>query len=117
MTQTLAIFPGTNDIYRARDGNLAVATGLDAVAALCKNAMQAQRGEMVLAADQGMPTFDTAWNVYNPVQFEAAARVTLQAVTDVLSVENFSLVRQGEVLSYTATIRTIYGETVLNERL
>ena len=117
MTRTIAIFPNTNDVYRNISGDLKIVMRLEAVAYLCKTAMQAQRGEMVLAADQGMPTFETAWDTYNPAQFEAAARTVLTAIPDVLAVETFSVERQGEVLRYTATIRTVYGETVLNERL
>lgn len=113
MTQTLATGVN-NDLVRHRDGNVSVLTGVAAVADLCKTAVQAQLGEMMYAADKGMPTFATAWNDYNPVQFEAAARVIIQNVVDVLGVESFTVSRQGEALRYTAVIRTVYGEAVVN---
>jgi hypothetical protein len=113
MTRTLAS-DANNDIILDRLGNVSIVSGLAAVAANCKTAIQAQRGEMIYAANKGMPTLATAWNRYNPVQFEAAARTILRAVPDVLGVDNFVVSRVGERLVYTATIRTTFGGTVVN---
>lgn len=113
MTQTFATDP-TNDIVLDRSGRLMMLNGADAVGANCKTAIQAQRGEMMFAADKGMPTFATAWNGYRPVQFEAAARAIIRAVPGVVSVDSFVARRVGEVLGYTAVIRTIYGGTTVN---
>lgn len=114
MTRTLASHPETHDLVRGRDGNLVVAEGIDAVGFNCKTAMQAQLGEMQFAADKGMPTLATAWNKFNPTQFEAAARVILLAVPGVLAVDAFAVFREGETLRYTAAVRTAYGEAALN---
>lgn len=116
MTRTIASNQD-NDVFLDRLGNIAIATGATAVAMNCRTAIQAQLGEMLFAADKGMPTFETAWNNYNPLQFEAAARVILLGVPDVVAVEAFTVNRAGETLGYTATIRTIYGETPINGRL
>lgn len=114
MTRTLAHSLETMDLVLDREGNIAIVSDLEAVAANCQTAVQAQRGEMMFEADKGMPTFATAWNDYNPVQFEAAARTIIQAVPGVLSVGSFAILRVGEALRYTAVIRTVYGETQVN---
>lgn len=103
-----------NDIALDVNGNVSIVTGLDAVIGNCKTAIQAQRGEMQYAVNTGMPTLATAWENYNPIQFEAAARTILKAVPDVIEVESFSTTRSGEALRYTAVIRTIYGRGSLN---
>lgn len=103
-----------NDLFLDAKGDIAVGTGLEAVAANCKTAIQAQLGEMMFAADQGMPTLATAWDNYNPVQFEAAARTILRGVPDVVEVVSFVVERVAGVLRYTARIRTIFGETSVN---
>lgn len=113
MTRTLET-DADNDLVLDRSGSLSILTDLAAIAANCRTAVQAQLGEMMFAADKGMPTFATAWNAYNPAQFEAAARVILAGVPGVLSVDGFTVARVGEVLRYTATIRTVYGGTVIN---
>lgn len=113
MTRTFLHDP-RNDLYLDPDGNIAIGTAIAAVAANCKTAMQAQLGEMMFAADKGMPTLATAWDSYNPVQFEAAGRVILRSVPDVLEVVSFVVERITGVLRYTASIRTTFGETVVN---
>lgn len=113
MTQTLAS-DANNDLVLDSAGNVRIATGIEAVAFNCKTAMQAQRGEMMFAVDKGMPMMATAWDRYNPVQFEAAARTVLKEVPEVLGVDSFTVARTDERLVYTATIRTTYGETVID---
>ncbi len=116
MTRTLASNAANDLIVDALD-SLSVLTGLTAVAADCRSAMQAQLGEMVYAQDRGIPTLATIWNQYNPAQFEAAGRRALLRIADVTGVESIAVVRDSGVVRYTATIRTIYGETVVNAGL
>lgn len=113
MTRTLAT-DASNDLVVTALGSVSVATGLAAVAADCRSAMQAQLGEMVFAQDRGMPTLATAWNQYIPAQFEAAGRRTLLRVPDVTGVDSFVVTREGERLRYTATLRTVYGEASID---
>jgi len=104
-----------NDIYRAADGNLAIATGLTAVLQACAQAVKVMTLEMVLSYDQGMPNFQAVWSGKpNVAQFEAAARSRLLAVPNVLEVTEFTAVVSGGVLRYSASIKSIYGESVLN---
>jgi hypothetical protein len=109
MTQTLAS-NANNDLIVNSRGNLLIYRDLSAVAADCRSAMQAQRGEMVFAIDRGMPTLETAWNRYQPAQFEAAARKVILRNPDVRAVQSVTVTREREVLRYTAVIQTIYGE-------
>ena len=113
MTRTLAS-NRDNDLVVDATGNLSILTGLSAVAADCRSAMQAQRGEMILAQDRGIPTLATVWDRFIPAAFEAAGRRALLRVPDVLSVESLTVARDGEVVRYTAAIRTVYGSTTVN---
>lgn len=113
MTRTIET-TANNDIALDVNGNVSIAVDLDAVIGNCKTAIQAQRGEMQYAVDSGMPTLDTAWANYLPLQFEAAARTILKAVPGVIEVESFSTSRDGATLRYTAGIRTTYGRGSLN---
>jgi len=103
-----------NDIYLGPDGNLVVLTGLAAVQQNCEAVMEAQLGEMVLAQQQGIPTDATIWSAWNPVQFEAFARTNLLTVPDVIAVTAFSVSREGEIATYSATIQTTFGRTTVN---
>lgn len=94
-------------------GDQAILTGAAAVAQLCKSRIEAQRGEMRYAADQGMPTRATAFDTFNPHQFEAAARTIILGTTDVTGIESFSMYRDGNTLNYTAVITTNYGSTTI----
>lgn len=94
-------------------GDQAILTGADAVGQLCKSRIEAQRGEMRYAADQGMPTRATAFDTFNPHQFEAAARAIILGTTDVTGIESFSMYQNANTLYYTAVITTNYGTTTI----
>ena len=112
MSTSIAV-DANNDIYLDANGNLAMVTGLDAVAQDCLNAMKAQLGEMPLALTRGVPTDATIWSRYLPAQFEAASRALLLTVPGVVSVKAFDVTRAGNVASYVATIQTIYSDDLL----
>lgn len=99
-----------NDLFISGSGLLALSVDIQAVAEGAKQAMQAQLGEMLYAADRGIPTLATVWDRYNPVQFEAAARQTLLLVPNVTGVPVFTARREGDVLRYEATIQTLFGD-------
>lgn len=104
-----------NDLVIAGDGNLAISTGLAATLQACEHAAKAQLSEMVLAVDQGVPNFQTIWNGSpNVTQFEAYLRRQLLAVVGVTDVVTLDTNVSNNVLSYTATISTIYGQGVIN---
>lgn len=104
-----------NDIYLGADGNIALAFDLNAVAQTCNHAAEAQRGEMVLNVNDGIPNFQLIWvGVPNLQQFETAVRAALLAVTGVTEVISFTSTVTNNVLDYNATIRTIYGVGQIN---
>jgi len=114
MTITTIAENSNRDIYRDPvTGNLAFVSGAYAIAQLCKSRIEAQRGEMIYAADEGMPTRATAWDLFNPKQFEAAARVIILATDGVTSITSFNMSSLNNVLSYTAVINTIYGTATI----
>ncbi len=109
MTQSIALKNG--DIYLDSSGNLAFVTGLQACEQNCQTAMLALQGEMMYAADAGLPYAAVAWENYRPQLFQPAARSVIMQVQDVLGVISFTQELNGNTLSYTATISTIYGTT------
>lgn len=112
MAQTFAI-DENGDTYLDASGNIAMLYGADAVGQDCVTAMRAQRGEMQYAMDRGMPTAATAFDKFNPYAFESFARDTIEAVAAVVRVTEFTVSVTNNVLSYTATIETIYGTTYI----
>lgn len=114
MTQTFAT-DALNDLVIASDGALAIATGIDAVGFACRNASRTARGEMVLDVTQGIPFRATAWaGVPNVPAYEAALRQRLLAVDGVAGIVSLTTRREGDRLTYAATIRTVFGNVTLN---
>ena len=114
MTTTFAE-NANRDLYLDASGNIAIFTAADAVGQLCKSRIESQRGEMIYAANAGMPTFATVFNTFNPAQFEAAARtIILGTSSDVTGVQSFDMHTDSNVLFYTAVITTIYGSTTIS---
>lgn len=106
-----------NDFALDDRGHLAVRSGAEAVTSDARSAIQAQRGEMVLAMTEGMPTAETAWNGYRPGQFEAAARAVLLRVPGVEAVEELTTERDGESLRYHAVILSAFGPVAFSGSL
>jgi hypothetical protein len=113
MTRTIET-TATNDIALNAVGDISIVTGIEAVLGNCQTAIKAQRGEMQFAVNKGMPTLAVAWNDYNPVQFEAAARTILKSVEGVVSIPEFTVSRTAATLRYSAVIKTIYGAGQIN---
>ncbi|UNY40219.1 baseplate wedge protein [Pseudomonas phage vB_PcuM_ KLEP17-4] len=104
-----------NDLALNAGGNLQVIDGIEAIAQAARSYMQARLGEMYYNADQGIPFVDIVWSgAPNIAQFEAAGRTRLMQVPGVIEVVSFEARQVGDVLGYTAVIRTASGETTLN---
>lgn len=113
MTQSFSLNKN-NDIFIDNIGNLSISSGIIAVTFACQNAAQTILGEMVLSVDEGLPNFQTIWiGVANIPQFEAALRVTLLAVVDVVEILSLSIVNSNNVLNYEVKILTTYGTTAI----
>lgn len=106
--KTLSV-DATNDIY-AKNGVLAVADGLECIRQQCTQAMQTIRGEMLFAADQGLPYFEVIWTGQpNLIAFDAAAREALMRVNGVEFINAFSASISNSELKYSVEIATKYG--------
>lgn len=104
-----------DDLYLDDAGNIAIVTGLEAVLQNCAHAVKAQLGEMVLQTDQGMPDFQVIWNGNpNVSQFEASLREIILAQPNVISISELTTVINNNILSYTITIVTDFGEGAIN---
>lgn len=114
MTQTLGTNEN-NDIYLGPTGNLVVDNGQQAVEDACQTAAQLQLGEAVLQTQLGIPNFQTVWvGVPNIAIFEAYLRRALLGVNGVIAVTALTVSVADNVLKYTATIQSVYGELFLN---
>jgi hypothetical protein len=104
-----------NDLIIGRDGNLGISADLAATLQACEHAAKAQLAEMVLSVDTGVPNFQTVWDgAPNTIQFEAYLRRQLLAVVGVRDIVDLTTNVSNNILAYTVTISTIYGEGVIN---
>lgn len=114
MTQSFAT-NSNNDLFIASDGNLSVATGIEAVLFACANAAKAQLNEMIYAFDRGVANFQTIWtNSVNVAQFEASVRAAILSVPGVIGIESFDMLVLDNAMNYRAVIKTIYGNGEIN---
>ncbi len=109
------VAPG--DIYLDSRGNIAVVYNQEAVLQACAQAAQTILGEMIYNTTTGIPFFQSVWiGVPNIQQYTASLRTAFLAVgggglvTDVVSLLTS---QSGDVLYYSAIIRTIYGTGTL----
>lgn len=109
MTRTFAV-DANNDIFIGLDDRLSFNAELDALLQLCEHAATTLLGEMVLAADQGVPYFQALWSGRpNLPVWEAAFRQRVLAVEGVTAIVALTTRRDGDRLIYSATIRTTFG--------
>lgn len=102
-----------NDIYIGDDGNLAVLHNEEAVLDACATAVKAQKGEMIYKINSGMPNFQTIWSGHpNLLQFQAALRTVLLAVSGVVDIVSVESSIENNELSYSVKIQTIYSNQV-----
>jgi len=113
VTKKLAV-DSNNDLYIDGTGSIAFVEGLDCVLQNCEHAMKTMLGECVLDIERGIPNFETIWlGSPNVPQYVLAARVALEAVADVDEVTAFDTAQVGDVLTYSATIVTVYGTGII----
>lgn len=114
MVQTLGVNE-SRDIYLGADGNIVLLSGIAAVESACLSATRGQLGEMVLQAGLGLPNFQAVWvGVPDFALWESYLRNTLQNVNGVTEVTTINISVNNNTLSFTASIKTIYGSTTLN---
>lgn len=103
-----------NDILVNDSNNFVLLDGIQATLQDCEHKLKAQRGEMVLQIDEGVPYEDTVFNNTNLQAFRAASIEQLLDVPNVLEVIEFTPSWTGDVVSFVAVIRTIYGVGSVN---
>jgi hypothetical protein len=114
MTQVLAV-DSKNDLYLDSGNNIAVASGLTAILQACETATKAQLAEMLLETGKGIPNFQTVWiGAPNVPLWTSYIRSTLAAVQGVQQVVSLEVFQRGNTLTYTATIKTQFGNAVIN---
>lgn len=100
-----------NDIFIATNGNLSITTDLTALMNICENVVQTMLGELILQGDTGLPNFQLIWaGAPNLAQAENALREALMGVEGVIDVPELSAFVTDNILRYSATIKTIYGQ-------
>ena len=114
MTQTFETNE-KNDIFIASNGRLSIVGDVRAVLSACETAAKSQRGEMIFEADRGIPNFQVTFaGAPNLALFEAFLRETIEGVDGVVEITELQTENKNNVLSYTATIKTIYGNGTIN---
>ena len=114
MTKTLGT-NAANDLYLGAGGNLVLLSGLPAVLAACASVARSQLREMVLTQQAGIPNFQTVWTgAPNLAIWKQYLRKQIENVSGVIEVASLTASVSKGVLSYTATIRTEFGEGSIN---
>lgn len=104
-----------NDLV-IENGNLSIATDQEAVMHSCQQAIQAQYGEMIYDIQGGIPYNIIAWkNSPNLIQLEAYIRREVLAKPNVIGISAFEIEANANVITYSITINTSYGEVTLND--
>lgn len=107
-----------NDWYINSRGYLAIITGLPAVVQSCEHASQVLLGELPYAQTRGIAFFENGLTDSPKLGlYQVQLRRILLSVPDVTKVESIGFRIDGDVLSYEATIRTIYGVEKLSGNL
>jgi hypothetical protein len=108
-TKTFSV-NSNNDLYLDEFGNIAFAYDLTAISQQCQQAAKTLLGEMVYNINQGIPYFQVLWiGTPNIAQYTSALRNAFLAVDGVLEVVELLTTQTNNTLSYTALIRTTYG--------
>ncbi|EJF89122.1 hypothetical protein [Bartonella tamiae] len=90
--------------------NLQFVDDLQAVLNICAHAAKAIRHEMIYAQTQGLPDFQFIWiGSVNLAAWEVAFRARIKNIKEVTSLEHLSIWCEGDIMRYSATIKTIYG--------
>jgi hypothetical protein len=98
------------DIYLGPDGNLAITDGLEAVKQTCEHVSRTRLAELPYAQSRGIPFFTVGMGTDPDTSlYDMYLRKALMTVPDVIGVASINFTLDGEVLSYTAEIKTIYG--------
>lgn len=104
-----------SDLMLDKTGNLAMVEGIQATAQTSRNFAATRGGEMIHAADLGIPFFMTSFDRFpNLAQFEAALRRRLLEVETVQAVTGLDVRYEDGAVKYTAMLQTEDGDVTIN---
>ncbi|QRE00534.1 hypothetical protein [Burkholderia phage BCSR129] len=106
-----------NDIFLDADKNLSMAIDAEAMRQVCVQTSQAMLGEFIYSRTDGVDYRNFVWTTAQVVSFEASLRGQLLALPGVLDVTDFNTTRDGDVMSYSVLVHTIFGEIPINANL
>ena len=98
-----------------KNGYFVYLYNLDALMQTCEQVMKQQKGELKYDQTKGIEYFNNVFKAEPNLQmFESQARTQLKNIDGVNSVTSFTYSQTDNELSYTATIKTIYGTGTIN---
>jgi hypothetical protein len=103
-----------NDLFL--DGkNIALATGVQAVAKVCEQVVQTQRGELQFDITRGIPWFETVFSSIRYIKLWASDMVlAFESVANVTVVTSFKYEVKDRAVKYVAQINSTFGKVALN---
>ena len=111
--RTLKIDSNGNPIIT--NGNFTFITDIDAVLQICEQVMKTQLGEYQYNQSKGVDYFGNVFTgTPNFQRFESQARSQIESVDGVIRVESLIYSLNENILTYNATISTIYGSGSIN---
>lgn len=107
-----------NDLVLDESNNLSLLTALPAVSQTAEHYAYTLRGEMLFAADLGVPFFDVAFGATpNIAQFESFMKSRIMETPDVIRINELTSQQVDDSLLYNAEIVTIYGVGIITNGL
>jgi hypothetical protein len=104
-----------NDFIVTEDSNFYQREGIDAVTQTCRQYASTLLDEMMYEPGLGIPYFQMVFaRSPNIAQFEAKIRARLLECPDVLRIDYLVAKKDGETLTYNATIVTTFGRASIN---
>lgn len=101
----------SNNDLEVTTNNLDLKSGVFEIMQSCEQAVKAQLGEIIYSTKRGVPNFQTIWQSgANIAQFESYVKEMILGVEGVTSITKFSASIRDNLVVYSATIKTIYGE-------
>lgn len=102
-----------NDFLINPDGSLALVAGPEAIADVAKHFAYTARDEQIYDRTNGIPFWPTIFGKSATLQqFESALRVRLLQSPEIESIQSLEVTRVGEVVKYTAYLKTTTGQPV-----
>lgn len=104
-----------NDLYLDVNGNLAITKDINALSDVIKNKILTALGEAQFDVFAGIPYFETVFTDTPLIDlFQASIIETIEKTDGVNRVSDFEYTQNNGVLSYVATVETIYGDIQIN---